>query len=139
MCNERCYIVPPHLLQAIADSTSNPEKVRETAKASLLAREKVSLARTERFAALTQPRGYAAQQPARQQIVPPHILRAISTAEDNDEATRERAKDNLEHVEGVINQFKASQGMVADASPDSDDDLLTAVCRHRTRARRSGS
>ncbi|KAJ6788614.1 hypothetical protein PWT90_10563 [Aphanocladium album] len=110
MCNERCYIVPPHLLQAIADSTSNPEKVRETAKSSLLARQKVSVARTELFATLTQPRGYASGQQTRQQIVPPHILRAISTAEDNDEETRARAKDNLEHVEGVINQFKATQG-----------------------------
>ncbi|KAJ3497261.1 hypothetical protein NLG97_g2039 [Lecanicillium saksenae] len=110
MCNQRCYIVPPHLLQAIADSTSNPEKVRETAKASLLAREKVSVARKDLFAILTQPRGYASGSQPRQEIVPPHILRAISTAEDNDDETRARAKDNLEHVEGVINQFKATQG-----------------------------
>ncbi|KAM3502807.1 hypothetical protein MY10362_004594 [Beauveria mimosiformis] len=113
MCNQRRYIVPPHLLQAIADSTSNSEKVRETAKASLLARERVSLARTELFATLAQPRGYTSQQ--RHQIVPPHVFRQISDAEANDEKTRKRAKDNLEHVEGVIAQYKSSQGTEKDA------------------------
>ncbi|KAM3548608.1 hypothetical protein ARSEF4850_009314 [Beauveria asiatica] len=113
MCNQRCYIVPPHLLQAIANSTSNSEKVRETAKASLLARERVSLARTELFATLAQPRGYTSQQ--RHQIVPPHVFRQISDAEANDEKTRKRAKDNLEHVEGVIAQYKSSQGTEKDA------------------------
>lgn len=113
MCDQRCYIVPPHLLQAIADSTSNPEKVRESAKACLLSREKVSLARKELFATLAQPRGYTTQQ--RHQIVPPHVFRQISDAEVNDEETRARAKDNLEHVEGVIAQYKSSQGAESEA------------------------
>ncbi|OAA63814.1 peptidase M4, thermolysin [Cordyceps fumosorosea ARSEF 2679] len=108
MCGQRCYIVPPHLLQAIADSTSNPEKIRESAKACLLSREKVSSARKELFATLSQPRGYTTRQP--QQFVPPHVFRHISDAEVNDEDTRARAKDSLQHVEGVIEQYKASQG-----------------------------
>ncbi|TQV97397.1 peptidase M4, thermolysin [Cordyceps javanica] len=108
MCDQRCYIVPPHLLQAIADSTSNPEKIRESARACLLSREKVSTARKELFATLAQPRGFTSQQ--RHQIVPPHVFQQMSTAEANDEETRARAKGNLEHVEGVIAQYKTAQG-----------------------------
>ncbi|KGQ04434.1 Protease prtS [Beauveria bassiana D1-5] len=127
MCNQRCYIVPPHLLQAIAGSTSNSEKVRKAAKASLLAREKVSLARTELFATLTQPRGYTSQQ--RHHVVPPHVFRQISDAEVNDEKTRKRAKDNLEHVEGVIAQYKSSQEKDAQKSIDAQAKSEKETCR----------
>lgn len=124
MCDQRCYIIPPHLLQAIANSTSNPEKARQTAKASLLAREKVSVARKELFATLSQPRGYTGQQ-QRHQIVPPHVFRGISDAEVNDEETRSRAKDNLEHTESVIAQYKSSQGTQQPASVFSAHPLTT--------------
>lgn len=114
MCDQRCYIVPPHLLQAIADSTSNPDKVRESARACLQGREKVSLARKEVFATLTQPRGYTqgAGQPfnqQRQHIIPESMLTHIANAEDVDESTRSRAKRDLEHLQGVISRFKLSQ------------------------------
>lgn len=115
MCNQRCYIVPPHLLQAIADSSSNPDNVREAAKASLESREKVSFARKELFTALTQPRGYtqgAGQQPfnqQRQHFVPESMLDHIANSPDVDEATRTRAKRDLEHLQGVIARVKLVQ------------------------------
>lgn len=110
MCDQRCYIVPPHLLQAIADSASNSEEVRETAKASLLAHSKVCTDRQELFATLNQPPGFTGTSQAPQQIVPPHVFEHISDAAANDEETRARAKDNLEHVEGVITEYKSAQG-----------------------------
>lgn len=111
--SDRCYIVPPHLLQAIADSTSNSDSVRNSAKACLATRERVSLARKERFAALTTPRGYRqGTQPSeatRQSFISESVLSHLANSDSVDEATRGRAKRDLEHLQQVIARVKEVQ------------------------------
>ena len=108
----RCYIVPPHLLKGIADSVVNPEHVRKAAQASLAAHERVTGIRKDRFATLGQPRGFSrteAAQSQHQHIVPDTLLRHLSTSENVDEATRSRAKQDLEHLETVLTRVRDSQ------------------------------
>ncbi|KAH6883996.1 hypothetical protein B0T10DRAFT_580201 [Thelonectria olida] len=98
----RHYIAPPHLLRAIADSEANTDKIRHAARRSLAARDAYTKFRAERMAALTMPRGYQ-----RQQIIPPHVLRSLSQSEES-ENVRDRAKRDLQHVEGLMQQKLAS-------------------------------
>lgn len=111
--SDRCYIIPPHLLQAIADSTSNSDGTRQSAKSSLANRERVSLSRKERFAALTMPRGYKqgahAPEVARQNIISESMLNHLATSDSVDEATRSRAKKDLDHLQKVIAKLKEVQ------------------------------
>lgn len=110
---DRCYIVPPHLLQAIADSTHNEAGVRDSARACLAAREQVSASRKAVFAALTTPRGYHAAgttfDERRQHIIPESMLSHLAESEHVDEETRTRAKRDLEHLQGFYAKVKASQ------------------------------
>ncbi|EXK35663.1 hypothetical protein FOMG_08876 [Fusarium oxysporum f. sp. melonis 26406] len=99
----RHFIVPPHLLRAIADSEANADKIRHAARRTLAARDTYTKARVERMVALTVPRGYQ-----RQQIIPPHILRSLSQSEEYEENVRDRAKRDLQHVEGLMQQKLAS-------------------------------
>ncbi|KAM6513706.1 hypothetical protein FALCPG4_016079 [Fusarium falciforme] len=99
----RHYIVPPHLLRAIADSEANADKIRHAARRTLAARDAYTKVRAERMAALTVPHGYQ-----RQQIIPPHVLRSLSQSEVSEENVRDRAKRDLQHVEGLMQQKLAS-------------------------------
>ncbi|KAJ4169243.1 hypothetical protein NW754_001329 [Fusarium falciforme] len=99
----RHYIVPPHLLRAIADSEANADKIRHAARRTLAARDAYTKVRAERMAALTVPHGYQ-----RQQIIPPHVLRSLSQSEESEENVRDRAKRDLQHVEGLMQQKLAS-------------------------------
>ncbi|KAM6523094.1 hypothetical protein FSOLCH5_003713 [Fusarium solani] len=97
------YIVPPHLLRAIADSEANADKIRYAARRTLAARDAYTKVRAGRMAALAVPRGYQ-----RQQIIPPHVLRSLSQSEESEENVRDRAKRDLQHVEGLMQQKLAS-------------------------------
>ena len=108
----RCYIVPPHLLRAIADSTANSDSIRKAAQASIAARERVTTVRQERFANLTRPRGYSRSSSvhfAPQHIVPEALLRHVAESEQVDEVTRTRARRGLGHLEQVLERVKNSQ------------------------------
>lgn len=52
----RCYIVPPHLLKAIAESAQNSNKTRKSALASLAEHDRITGLRKGRSAAVCQPR-----------------------------------------------------------------------------------
>ena len=107
----RCYIVPPHLLRGIAESTINSARTREAAHASLAAHDRITTIRKERFAALTEPRGFGRRLNMNfspQQIIPDGLLRFLSTSEEVDEATRSKAKRDLEHLETVIDRVPGS-------------------------------
>lgn len=95
----RCFIVPPHLLQSIAESAANPEHVRLAAQASLRAHGQITDVRKARLAALTQPRG-SGHAPARS-IVPPHMLRNLAESQEVEESSRDSARRTLEHVDQV--------------------------------------
>ncbi|KAK7426062.1 hypothetical protein QQZ08_007510 [Neonectria magnoliae] len=123
----RHFIVPPHLLRGIAESTVNPEHVRKAAQQSLTAREALTQVRSARLASLTTPRGYLrtnqehGSSSHQQQIVPPDMLRNLSQSEEIDESHRARAKRDLEHLESLMGQKQAqssTQG-VAGASKDT--------------------
>lgn len=112
----RCYIVPPHLLRGIADSKSNSDNIRKAARASLAAHDHITGVRKERFAALGQPRGYNKAKPVSfrpQHIIPDALLRHVSESDQVDDATRARAKRDLEHLEKVLARVAAlKHGMV---------------------------
>lgn len=122
---DRCYIVPPHLLSAIAESTHNDETTRESARASLVSREQVSTARKEVFAALTMPHGYRrdAAAEARRQIIPEGMLTHIAESESVDEETRARAKRDLLHLQDLFSKIKTSQ--------EGSYTLILFLCRFR--------
>ncbi|KAM5348682.1 hypothetical protein ACJ41O_008506 [Fusarium nematophilum] len=106
----RCYIVPPHLLRGIAESSTNPENIRKAAQASLAAHEIVIGLRKERLAALTTPRGYRnVSFRGQQHIIPDALLRHVAESNLVDEATRTRAKRDLEHLEKILGKVRASQ------------------------------
>jgi hypothetical protein len=113
MCHDRCYVVPPYLLKAIAESQENSEDLRASAAASLTAHERVCASRHERFEILTRPRGYhQGQQPdlnARRSIVPEHLLKHLAETQDVDEKTRECARRDLEHLKKVHESVKVMQ------------------------------
>ncbi|KAH7227160.1 metalloprotease [Fusarium redolens] len=95
----RHFIIPPHLLRAIANSEANTYKIRHAARRTLAARDTYTKVRAERMVALAVPRGYQ-----RQQIIPPHILRSLSQSKESEENVRDRAKRDLQHVEGLMQQ-----------------------------------
>lgn len=108
----RCYIVPPHLLRAIADSSANSEAIRKAAQASIAARERVTTVRQQRLASLTRPRGYSRAAPVNftpHHIVPEALLRHVAESENVDEATRTRAQRDLGHLENVLERVRNSQ------------------------------
>ncbi|CAM1506463.1 Fc.00g061040.m01.CDS01 [Cosmosporella sp. VM-42] len=108
----RCYVVPPHLLRSIAESSHNPDHIRKNAHASLAAHENVLGARKDRFAALTTPRGYQGAKPIHhhpQHIIPEHLLRHVAESDNVDDATRARAKRDLDHLQMVLASVKSTQ------------------------------
>jgi len=113
-----CYIVPPHLLQAIASAEANPEPVRHAAQQALAQRERVVAERESRLTILAQPRGFrgaAAQQlGSRQSIIPDTLLRHIAESEEVDDETRACARRDLEHIQHVHTRYQDAQQGVAE-------------------------
>ncbi|KAI1278334.1 metalloprotease [Xylaria sp. FL0933] len=108
-----CSVVPPYLLNALAESEHNSEEIRTSAR-HCLDFSKGYLAKRQRvFAALTAPRGSrGAAAPRRPQgIVPGALLKHISDSEDVDEDTRNNAKRDLEHIASVQAKYQQSQGI----------------------------
>ena len=104
-----CFIVPPHLFRAIAQSPHNPESVRRAAEVSLAAHDRIATARQERTLKVFQDkRGktYAVIQAS--PFVPGVLLEQLSASDAVDEATRTRAKRDLRHIQDLMS--KAHQG-----------------------------
>jgi Zn-dependent metalloprotease len=137
--DHRCYIIPPHLLKAIAESAEVPEFSRQRARDALSHREQFSGARTARFEALGQPRGHLRFQ-QRPSIVPEHLLSNLAEAKDVDEETRACAKADLEHIKEVhAHRLKASQqaGYAAQAVFGVQDEEEAGKTPARKKAYRS--
>lgn len=94
-CSHVCYIVPPYLLQGIADSDENGDECRQLALAALNHRNTYETLRQERLDYLSSPLALRAEHPfaaqAQQSIVPEHLLRHIAESKDVDAETRARA------------------------------------------------
>ncbi|KFG84988.1 metalloprotease [Metarhizium anisopliae] len=101
-CN--CFIVPPHLLKGIANSTHNSEEIRKSAQNGLELHAKLTDARKKRLASLSQPRGARGEVPAPRPapFIPETVLHHLSIAEDLDEAVRQHAKRDLEHFQSLM-------------------------------------
>ncbi|KAI0433771.1 metalloprotease [Xylaria sp. FL1042] len=109
-----CSVVPPYLLNALAESEHNSEEIRKSARHCLDFSKGYLNKRQRVFAELTAPRGFrgAAAAPHRPQgIIPDALLKHISESEDVDEDTRNNAKRDLEHIAGVQAKYQQTQGI----------------------------
>lgn len=126
-----CYIVPPHLLRAIAESEHNPEHIRQAASQALSHHERIVVQRENRLSILSQPRGYrgaiAQQLNARQSIVPDVLLQQIADNEEVDEETRAYARRDLEHIREVQDRYQAAQQAAAQADSQPDDQQVFGI------------
>lgn len=127
MASPICYIVPPYLLQSIAECDSNPESCRLAAQRSLEQSETYTTHRHDRLESLAQPRALQAHNPAppsRQAIVPEILLRHIAESDNVDDETRARAAHDAEHIHGVTTAYQ--RALVADQPQISPDDATLA-------------
>lgn len=85
----RCFIVPPHLLKAISESSANSNVIRQSALAALSSRQDVVVKR-KNCLHRAHPRSTAGP------FIPAHVLRHISESEHADEASRAAALRTLE-------------------------------------------
>ena len=122
MCDCRCYVVPPHLLRSISDSTHNPQTVRNAARDALSRQAAVNTCRHERSKAIAkgQGRGRIRERvlwgrvrkpkvPGTPSIAGVDLLRHISQSNTVDERVRERANKDLERVADVHKRTAAAQ------------------------------
>ncbi|KAI1772221.1 Metalloprotease [Hypoxylon cercidicola] len=120
-----CYVVPPYMLNAIAESSTNEDHIRESARNALTMHKSYTGKREKRFAALTAPRGLkGATAVHRKTIVPDHMLQHIADCEDVDDDTRACAKRDLEHIRSVHAKYQQAQGIRGETS---DQKTLTAA------------
>ncbi|KAI0851164.1 Metalloprotease [Daldinia vernicosa] len=112
-----CYVVPPYMLSAIADSSNNEDHIRESARRALTLHKSYCDKREKRFAALCAPRGNKSTKiNQRQGIVPDHMLQHIADCEDVDDNTRACAKRDLEHIRSIHAKYQESQGLRTESS-----------------------
>ena len=91
----KCYIVPPQLLQGIADSTDNDDNVRHRARGAIEARNRTQASRKDRITRVCQGHRSTNRPSA---FIPQQLLERLSNSQDVDENTRSRAKRDLEHA-----------------------------------------
>ncbi|KAI1100079.1 Metalloprotease [Jackrogersella minutella] len=113
-----CCVVPPYLLNAIADSSHNEDHIRESARSALNLHKNYVGKREKRFAALTAPRGSkaAAGVQRQQSIVPDYLLQQVIDSKDVDDDTRSHAKRDLEHIRNVHAKYQQVQGLRAEST-----------------------
>ncbi|KAI9151881.1 Protease PrtS [Paramyrothecium foliicola] len=92
-------IVPPHLLQGIAESAHNSDNIRRAARASLQARDSIVAARRESAATAFGSHRRTQTTASNSGIVPPHLLRHVSKSQEVDDSNRGSAQHTLKHVE----------------------------------------
>jgi len=105
-CN--CFIVPPHLLRAIATSSHNNEAIRKSAQQCVDFHEKLMSARQERMAkaALLQTQGQAYSRIS--PFIPQVLLRQLSKADRVDDAARSLAAKDLDHAQQLMSSKKGT-------------------------------
>ncbi|KAI0973516.1 metalloprotease [Xylaria arbuscula] len=123
-----CSVVPPYLLNALAESEHNSEEIRTSARHCLNFSKSYLDKRQRVFAELAVPRGArgAAAPHHPQGIVPDVLLKHIAESEDVDEDTRSNAKRDLEHIVNVQAKYQQAQGIAAEQK------TLTASAKGKT-------
>ena len=96
MSNHACFIVPPYLLEGIAEAGQDPE-ARCLAAATLAKTEHIHQARKQFFEAKLAQAHHSGHGsgPLSQNIVPDYILEDLSNAEGIDEGARQSAQHTL--------------------------------------------
>ncbi|ODA82276.1 hypothetical protein RJ55_00783 [Drechmeria coniospora] len=105
-----CFIVPPHLLRAIAQSTHNTEDIRKRAQASLATHERMTGSLQDRGATTVQSRRTACG--ARflpTPFIPQDVLTRLSMSPFVTECTRRRAARALSHLQVLEARRRVSQ------------------------------
>ena len=92
----QCYIVPPHILQAIADSRDNSENQRQRARNALDHRNRVTTAREQRLDAASSGERHRPQHT--QGIIPIDVLDRLANSNSVDQRTRDRARRDADHA-----------------------------------------
>ncbi|KAM0464066.1 hypothetical protein ACHAO4_000793 [Trichoderma viride] len=90
----RCFMVPPHLLKAISESSANSDATRQAARADLSSHQRVIVKRKDCLRRSSRARPRSAADP----FIPAHVLRHISQSEHADEVSRVAALRTLEHT-----------------------------------------
>ncbi|KAI0542015.1 metalloprotease [Xylaria digitata] len=111
-----CSVVPPYLLNALAESEHNSEDIRASARHCLDFSKNYVSKRQRIFAELTAPRGSrnAAAPHHHRGFIPDNLLKHIAESEDVDEETRKNAKRDLEHIVGIQAKYQETQGITAE-------------------------
>ncbi len=128
MTSHICHIVPPYLLRGIVESEAvEDEDYRQCARNTLEHRAHFTAKRCDRFITLSQPHAARAHAgPSTQQsIVPEILLRHIAESEDVDEATRARARSDIEHTQRVISQYQ--KALVPEEGEEEEEEEKGAV------------
>ncbi|KAK3380974.1 metalloprotease [Podospora didyma] len=127
MASHICSIVPPYLLQGIAESQHDvPEEARLSAKHSLEHRHTYTEHRCERFAALAQPRAARNHFAQQQSIVPEILLQHIADSEDVDAETRARARHDCDHIRNVTSTYKQA---LSQQEPDAGEQSFAVAAK----------
>jgi len=119
-----CFIVPPYLLESIADSHENGDDCRQHARATLEQREEFVALRQERLDFAASPPALRSQHPfaahQQQSIIPEDLLRHIANSQDVDADTRRRAQRDADQLASTISTYQAAlAGEDADAAGQS--------------------
>ncbi|KAG5951000.1 hypothetical protein E4U53_004009 [Claviceps sorghi] len=99
-CN--CFIVPPHLLRAIASSTHNNEAIRKSAQQCVDFHEKLMVARSNSLAVAASNRAQGQSSFRVSPFIPQVLLRRLSKAEGVDDAARSLAAKDLDHAQQLM-------------------------------------
>ncbi|PHH73721.1 hypothetical protein CDD80_3624 [Ophiocordyceps camponoti-rufipedis] len=111
-----CFIVPPHLLRSIAESTSNPQHVRQAAQASLVSTDRVTVGRQSLLSQLADPTARRDCRPA--PFITEAVLARLAASEGVDEHVREQAKRDLDHLQAFMAKPLAEQQASLAAAED---------------------
>ncbi|KAL7946552.1 hypothetical protein V8C42DRAFT_352687 [Trichoderma barbatum] len=106
----RCYIVPPHLLKAISESSHNSDTVRHAARAALASHHTFTTKRKSHIESVIQSRRSCRAAPPTRPFVPSAVLRHLSQSEHVDEEARALAARDLEHSLHLESRTKGREG-----------------------------
>ncbi|ETS85688.1 hypothetical protein PFICI_03713 [Pestalotiopsis fici W106-1] len=106
MCSHICSVVPPYLLQSIAEASHNPQHVREAAQNTLLVQK--NLLDTRKSRSLSRS-NYNLGHGEHQSIVPEQLLEHIANSSAVDDLTRANARRDLQHIRDTIAHYQLSQ------------------------------
>lgn len=105
-CN--CFIVPPHLLKAIATSAHNNETTRKSAQLCVDFHEKLIAARRQRMAVAALNQGKDQGCFRASPFIPQVLLRQLSKGEGVDDAARSLAAKDLDHAQQLMSSKKGT-------------------------------